>query len=85
MEQAKAAAGAVKVEYDAETPNVSLDLSDGFTDKHAGREQARRCGCGVPGAPVKIDQTYVTPVETHNPIELHATVAAWDGEQVTSL
>jgi xanthine dehydrogenase YagR molybdenum-binding subunit len=30
-------------------------------------------------APVKIDETYVTPVETHNPIELHASVATWDG------
>ncbi len=31
-------------------------------------------------APVKIDQTYVTPVETHNPIELHSTIAHWDGD-----
>jgi xanthine dehydrogenase YagR molybdenum-binding subunit len=32
---------------------------------------------------VQIDQTYVTPAEVHNPIELHATVAAWDGDKVT--
>ena len=32
---------------------------------------------------VKLDETYVTPVETHNPIELHATVAQWDGESYT--
>ncbi|HTV91531.1 MAG TPA: xanthine dehydrogenase family protein molybdopterin-binding subunit [Verrucomicrobiae bacterium] len=32
---------------------------------------------------IKVDQTYRTPVETHNPIELHATVAAWEGERVT--
>ena len=30
-------------------------------------------------APVKLDQTYVTPTETHNPMELHATTAMWDG------
>src|SRR5947208_9808307 len=30
-------------------------------------------------APVKLDQTYVTPTETHNPLELHATTAIWDG------
>src|SRR5207237_619378 len=29
-------------------------------------------------APVKLDQTYVTPAETHNPLELHATTAIWD-------
>ncbi len=34
-------------------------------------------------APVKLDQTYVTPVETHNPMELHATTAVWDGPQLT--
>jgi xanthine dehydrogenase YagR molybdenum-binding subunit len=34
-------------------------------------------------APVKLDQTYVTPTETHNPIELHATVAIWDGSILT--
>ena len=34
-------------------------------------------------APVKIDHTYITPIETHNPIELHASVAVWDGDRVT--
>ena len=32
---------------------------------------------------VKIDATYVTPVEHHNPIEPHATIAAWDGDKLT--
>ena len=32
---------------------------------------------------IKIDHIYRTPVETHNPIGLHATVAAWDGDAVT--
>src|SRR5438309_1657187 len=34
-------------------------------------------------APVKIDQTYVTPAETHNPIELQGTTAIWDGSMLT--
>src|SRR5205814_2603488 len=34
-------------------------------------------------APIKLDQTYVTPAETHNPIELHATIAIWDGSILT--
>src|SRR5829696_5174539 len=34
-------------------------------------------------AEVKIDQTYVHPRENHNPIELHATVAAWEGNRLT--
>jgi xanthine dehydrogenase YagR molybdenum-binding subunit len=34
-------------------------------------------------APVKLDQTYITPAETHNPLELHATTAIWDGSNLT--
>ena len=34
-------------------------------------------------APVKLDQTYVTPTETHNPIELQAATAIWDGQNLT--
>jgi xanthine dehydrogenase YagR molybdenum-binding subunit len=34
-------------------------------------------------APVQVDVTYKMPVETHNPIELHSTVAEWDGPNVT--
>ena len=33
--------------------------------------------------PVTVDETYVTPTETHNPIELHASVASWDGQNFT--
>jgi xanthine dehydrogenase YagR molybdenum-binding subunit len=32
---------------------------------------------------VKIEQTYVTPTETHNPIEMSGTIAAWDGDKLT--
>ncbi len=32
---------------------------------------------------MKIDATYTTPAENHNPMEPHATVAAWDGDQLT--
>src|SRR5207237_1365187 len=31
-------------------------------------------------APVRIDATYTTPIEHHNPMEPHATIALWEGE-----
>src|SRR5256886_8639435 len=34
-------------------------------------------------APVKLDQTYATPAETHVPIELQGTTAMWDGDHLT--
>ena len=32
---------------------------------------------------VVLKQTYSTPVETHNPMEMSATVAYWEGEKLT--
>lgn len=82
FEQATAAAHAAKVKYEAETPNVSMQLNDlDGTPKiksHRGDADA-----GFAGASVKLDETYATPVETHNPIEMHASVAVWDGDEVT--
>ena len=34
-------------------------------------------------AAVKVDQQYVIPRENHNPIEMHATIAAWEGDRLT--
>ncbi|WP_445503618.1 xanthine dehydrogenase family protein molybdopterin-binding subunit [Microvirga sp. G4-2] len=34
-------------------------------------------------AEVRVDQTYVHPRENHNPIEMHATIAAWEGDRLT--
>ncbi len=32
---------------------------------------------------MRVDQTYTTPFEHHNPLEPHATTAAWDGTKLT--
>ena len=48
-------------------------------------KRARRCRGAFASAPVKLDQTYVTPAETHNPIELQGTTAMWDGSNLTDL
>ncbi|MEJ7812383.1 MAG: xanthine dehydrogenase family protein molybdopterin-binding subunit [Gemmatimonadaceae bacterium] len=81
FEQASAAAHAVRVMYAAEKHAVDSKLApDG---KVTTRSERGDVDAAFASAPVKVDQTYVTPAETHNPIELHATVAAWDGDSVT--
>jgi xanthine dehydrogenase YagR molybdenum-binding subunit len=81
MEQAKAAADAVRVRYASDAHNVDPHL---VAEKPLETESQRGdADAAFQSAPVKIDQTYVTPTEVHNPIELHATVAAWDGDRVT--
>ena len=34
-------------------------------------------------AAVTIDETYTTPIETHNPMEMSATLAVWEGDRLT--
>lgn len=81
FEAASAAAAAVKVGYDVAPHDVRADLStDAELKVESERGDAARA---FDGAAVTLDETYVTPVETHNPIELHATVAQWDGEGYT--
>jgi xanthine dehydrogenase YagR molybdenum-binding subunit len=81
FEQAVAAANAVKVTYNSNKPDVRKHLE---TDEKAKVDSQR--GDPEPAfqsASVKVDEVYVTPTETHNPIELHASVAVWDGQNFT--
>ncbi|SAL37024.1 aldehyde oxidase and xanthine dehydrogenase [Caballeronia cordobensis] len=81
FEQASAAAAAIKIGYDKTPHDVSATFDlDRKLDTHSERGDADKA---FDDAPVKIDETYVTPVETHNPIELHATIAHWNGESYT--
>jgi len=81
FEQAQAAAAAVQVVYSAEKPDLSNNLEpEGKLKIESIRGDTE---AAFATAPVKIDETYVTPVETHNPMELHASVSIWDGSKFT--
>jgi len=81
FEQATAAAAAVRVSYVAAEPNVDPHLES--QDPPKVQSERGDAAAAYDAAPVRIDETYATPAETHNPIELHATVAVWDGEAYT--
>jgi xanthine dehydrogenase YagR molybdenum-binding subunit len=83
LEQARAAAAAIQVEYQAESPDVRTDLSAGFNGPRDSSWKRGNTDDGLKQAAVTVDETYVTPVETHNPMEMHGTVAVWDGENIT--
>jgi xanthine dehydrogenase YagR molybdenum-binding subunit len=92
FETAKAAADAVRATYAAEQANVATHLvadddpEEVMTtfgprkrlDSHRGDPDG-----AFASAAVKLDQTYVTPFETHNPLEPHSTTAMWDGQTLT--
>jgi len=92
FENAKAAADEVSIEYAKEKPNVDTHLeadddppavSTTFNVRKRLQSERGDFDEAFRDAPEKLDETYVTPAETHNPLELHATTAVWDGTTLT--
>ncbi|HKW46721.1 MAG TPA: xanthine dehydrogenase family protein molybdopterin-binding subunit [Gemmatimonadaceae bacterium] len=91
FEVAMYAASLVRATYRSEVPTVDLasSLSSAFpyTEKIFGRLPPHSTrgdvDAGLSAAEVRFDQTYTTPMETHNPMEMHATTAAWDRDKLT--
>jgi xanthine dehydrogenase YagR molybdenum-binding subunit len=92
FESAKAAADAVRATYEKDKHNVDPDLKaddepdvveTSFVPTKRLQSERGDAEAAFANAPVKLDQTYVTPAETHNPIELQATTAIWEGSMLT--
>jgi xanthine dehydrogenase YagR molybdenum-binding subunit len=92
LEQANHAATLVRVTYAPE--NAATDITRTApvpptrqqTDQGERRPPETRRGDAegaLAAAEIKVDHTYVIPRENHNPIEMHATIAAWEGERLT--
>lgn len=89
LEQATEAAQQVHFSYQKEQVLVDFSLAknvlyppkkakDEATDTHRGDiETGRR------NAAILVSANYSTPMEHHNPMEPHATIAAWDGDYLT--
>jgi xanthine dehydrogenase YagR molybdenum-binding subunit len=92
FECAKAAADAVRATYAKDKHNVDPHLEPddeppvvetSFVATERLQSERGDPEKAFASAPVKLDQTYVTPVETHNPIELQATTAIWEAPNLT--
>jgi xanthine dehydrogenase YagR molybdenum-binding subunit len=92
LEQAHHSAALVRVAYASEAATTDIrhaELADPSHQKNdQGEVQPDETRRGEPdsafaAAAVQVDQNYVIPRENHNPIELHATIAAWQGDHLT--
>ncbi len=91
LERAQAAAAAVKLRYREGEAQTTMDgaLDQAYVPKNFRNGQRKPDSSrGDPegsfnAAPIRFEATYTTPVEHHNPMEPHATIAAWDGDQLT--
>lgn len=90
FEQARAAAALLTVRYDAEPGHFDLAAEQstaplakenpvaGKPETHVGDFEA-----AFAAAPLRTDETYHTPDQSHAMMEPHATMAAWDGDKLT--
>jgi xanthine dehydrogenase YagR molybdenum-binding subunit len=88
LHQAAHAASLVRMAYEEAPPK--LDFVAGFPTSYTG-EHSNEPGDvgwgdvdeGLRQAEFKVDELYTTPIQHHNPMEPHATIAEWNGDQLT--
>ncbi|MGA3400874.1 MAG: xanthine dehydrogenase family protein molybdopterin-binding subunit [Acetobacteraceae bacterium] len=91
LDRALAAAARVRVRYHAAEHVTAMDavLHQAYVPTHfRNGERSPDSNRGDPAGAfdsgaVKLDATYITPVEHHNPMEPHATIARWEGDKLT--
>lgn len=93
LDQAEHASALLRVTYEAARPATRLDgegaqiIPPGVGLRGTGRihaDEARGdADAALARAEVSVDETYVMARENHNPMEPHATVAAWEGDRLT--
>ncbi len=90
FEQARAAAMLVKVDYAPETGRFDLAAARPSAplakeNENSGPTQTAvgNFDTAFAAAPVQLDATYTTPDQSHAMMEPHATLAAWQGDQLT--
>jgi xanthine dehydrogenase YagR molybdenum-binding subunit len=89
LHEAKAAAALLKIHYTPQPAKLEWRkrLQEARWPKSPGKAPANDRRGDVEGAfanaAVIIDNTYVTPIQFHNPMEPHATIAWWQGDKLT--
>ncbi|TGR23038.1 MULTISPECIES: xanthine dehydrogenase family protein molybdopterin-binding subunit [unclassified Mesorhizobium] len=88
LEAATEGAALLAPRYAEEPPIADFDAAETYTPTATGVFSTRREAVGdvetaLEGATFRLDQTYDTPAQFHNPLEPHAIVAAWDGDKLT--
>jgi xanthine dehydrogenase YagR molybdenum-binding subunit len=87
LERAQDAAASLQVRYASETPTVDFDgeRPRAYSPKAAGPAGPTASTRGDPdaalaAAKIRVEETYTTPPQNHNPMEMHATTAVWQAD-----
>src|SRR5687768_1826297 len=82
FERAVYAASLVKLQYnkEAHVTDVKENLQLAALPNPRYTDYKRGIADAYKTAPVKVEAEYVLPLEVHNPMELHSTLAIWEGD-----
>ena len=89
FERAREAGARLRVDYERKPAVLDFEQAKQFVhppEKVLTEETDTKRGdlhAGLLTGSAKIDVTYTTPVENHNPLETHATIAHWEGDLLT--
>lgn len=87
FEQARSASRLIKVSYEKAAPRVDFDecAKDAAPSKEQDKADAARGDVEAAwrDAAHKVEVVYETPMEHHQPMEPHSTIAVWEGEKLT--
>jgi xanthine dehydrogenase YagR molybdenum-binding subunit len=89
FEQATDAASLIRVRYAEERPVLDMDTAPRNPPESVrpmrGERTTRRgdFARGLAESAVRVDHTYTTPLENHNPMEVHNTLAIWEQDALT--
>lgn len=89
FEQAEYGASLIKVDYHEDKPLIDIEdnIDKAYQPKSfLGRQiqfQRGDADAAMDNADVHLTKTYYTPVYHHNPMEPHATIAHWNGDELT--
>jgi xanthine dehydrogenase YagR molybdenum-binding subunit len=86
LERAITAAALVKVDVEEESPTLDIDAGEKFKPGDDFAKTSYKRGDpaeAMQSASHKVNETYTTPVEHHNPMEPSASTAVWEGDKLT--
>ena len=83
LNEATYAASLLDVRYQENPPQLDFEAGFGDARDSGGDKADEPTPAAFENAEVKVDQVYSTPLQNHNPMEPHATLASWEGDQLT--
>ena len=84
LPEAQQAAKLLRIDYKEQPAKLDFKalLNNARPPSRGGASRRGDPAASLAKATAVVDQTYTTPIQNHNPMEPHATIATWDGDKL---